>query len=1362
MALQRWLIEASLRECRAHLVEAGGSPDREILLSDVFVDVTVSFDGDDEKSALSLLTNPIPSSKLVLFGGPGEGKSSLTAITALLLRQPWYSGVSDLPVEKARRVQALDRSLDALRPRSERDHEQRIPLRIDLPSFVSRTVSEELTFWDWLALEATALSEDSWWSAERLEATLRGRGRLLWLLDGLDEIAAGPARERLFVKLREMASGTDDVVIATRPQGFEEELAGVGEAIIEPLTLKQANAIAERFTSAWHCGPMERLRVEDALARDEVQGLATTGLHVTLITVVALKRELPANRAALFELFFQTLFRRELEKPTSRDIREEDEDVLLALHGQVGLVLHARSQITHDERWLPESDCASVLFEILVERGVDDEFARRRSSTVLRFARDRLVLLRRLRGDGFAFGVRSLQEYFAARALVDGDASVVAERLAEIARDSYWDNVVELAACELLRAKTAPERERAKRALLGTVKLLDERDTGSANRAPLGASFALWIVEQTRALDALWVQSDLFERALRAATTTIVRGTVGPRRYFIQSIHGRLGEAVYWASEAAQPRWLDHLIRHAHALATEDASLASWALVAPLLARNVPEAVALAGQLEPKGSQQLRRVVDQLRHDRVGSECEWLRDLLVRRWYELIPVIDGGGDARVWFQLDEHTKTGSVVFVDARFSSDAVPVGHDDAPRWHRSTPRSRRRVTVSDAEIHQSEYEFEWRIAIAVQRFNDRPSPSSLREALRAFEAGDEDRVRAVVQKQRLPWPVLACLAWAGERERLSALIARVDSGELGDEAAWRKVDRNMWQDRSLGELLGYDLGDRGPWVLPTEGVSWPLAFRVIPSGSMRPRPRGGQKLTPYTWALAVAGIIEPFSDEDARDFVARHPWLASSTAPARSSATSRVLERKSSKDVTQITTDATWRALALPGPSPERALAQQRPVHITSIDSLTGLRAFATTPTLLGALPAARADTGQWIVLLGENGSGKTSLLRSLALAFVEPELATKLLTNAVRMLRNGADGHVKLSTDGALFESRVQRTSGGDEFVEQLSPPPLHRPWVVGYGVRRTTALGEPGRSAELSGTANLHSLFDLPGALVYAPAWLNEQYRLVLTEREKNRREQLEDSYVGPDERVWRAIERAFDKLLNIEEIDASGRELFVKHREFGRVRFGQLSDGYLTTAGWLIDLVARWIAHNARVALPADILGHMTGLVLVDEIDLHLHPLWQMRIIDDVRALFPKLSFVVTTHNPLTVHGARPGEVFVMRRTPADGAAESSGITIEQRDIRPGSDVDRVLFDLFGVRDTLDPATRALLDQHLDMLRKGVARDDAARAAVEAEIAARLGAGGSALLDQRGQRVAPVGKLSDEAARRAREWFGDGG
>jgi ABC-type multidrug transport system ATPase subunit len=57
---------------------------------------------------------------------------------------------------------------------------------------------------------------------------------------------------------------------------------------------------------------------------------------------------------------------------------------------------------------------------------------------------------------------------------------------------------------------------------------------------------------------------------------------------------------------------------------------------------------------------------------------------------------------------------------------------------------------------------------------------------------------------------------------------------------------------------------------------------------------------------------------------------------------------------------------------------------------------------------------------------------------------------------------------------------------------------------------------------------------------------------------------------------------------------------------------------------------------------------MTGVVLLDEIDLHLHPEWQRRIIAQVRAIFRRMTFVVTTHNPATLVGARAEEIWILR------------------------------------------------------------------------------------------------------------------
>src|SRR5262249_48157259 len=128
-------------------------------------------------------------------------------------------------------------------------------------------------------------------------------------------------------------------------------------------------------------------------------------------------------------------------------------------------------------------------------------------------------------------------------------------------------------------------------------------------------------------------------------------------------------------------------------------------------------------------------------------------------------------------------------------------------------------------------------------------------------------------------------------------------------------------------------------------------------------------------------------------------------------------------------------------------------------------------------------------------------------------------------------------------------------------------------------------------------------------------------------------------------------------------------------------------------------------------------------------------------IEDVRRLFPRLSFVVTTHNPLTLQGARRGEVYVMRR-------EGARIELVQRDIRPGHDVDRVLFEQFGVEHTFDRETRDLLARHRDLLARGAAPGDPDRRKIEVALAERLGEVGDTLRDERRDHQGPVAPLSE--------------
>jgi energy-coupling factor transporter ATP-binding protein EcfA2 len=434
-------------------------------------------------------------------------------------------------------------------------------------------------------------------------------------------------------------------------------------------------------------------------------------------------------------------------------------------------------------------------------------------------------------------------------------------------------------------------------------------------------------------------------------------------------------------------------------------------------------------------------------------------------------------------------------------------------------------------------------------------------------------------------------------------------------------------------------------------------------------------------------------------------------------------------------FTSAEAWHAHDFPDPFLAGLSPPPPPPRLVRIAELTNIRLFKETPTVDAPFSLPSGDHGQWIVLVGENGVGKTTLLRALALTLASPSVASKLLDERLPMTRNGGEGRVSLELDSGTLSIAVRRDER-TELVEPIPGPDAVRPWVVAYGVRRGTARGEKDREPEVGPIGELHTLFDRPASLHNAVQWLKDLDGDVL--REQRRTSRNPDAPPGPREGVWRSVQHALQVLLGVTKIEVDeGGVVYVRHPQFDRVRLDALSDGYLTTAGWVVDMIARWIDRQQELDEPvgADVLRQMCGFVLLDEIDLHLHPMWQMRIIEDVRRLFPRLSFVVTTHNPLTLQGARRGEVYVIRR---DGGR----IELTQRDIRPGHDVDRVLFEQFGVAHTFDRETRDLLARHREMLARGVPLDDPDRTRVEGQLSERFGDVGDTLRGQRSEALRP--------------------
>ena len=99
------------------------------------------------------------------------------------------------------------------------------------------------------------------------------------------------------------------------------------------------------------------------------------------------------------------------------------------------------------------------------------------------------------------------------------------------------------------------------------------------------------------------------------------------------------------------------------------------------------------------------------------------------------------------------------------------------------------------------------------------------------------------------------------------------------------------------------------------------------------------------------------------------------------------------------------------------------------------------------------------------------------------------------------------------------------------------------------------------------------------------------------------------------------------------------------------------------------------------------LEKIPGIVLIDEIDLHLHPAWQHRILSDLKEIFPKVQFIVTTHAPAVISSVKGENLVILENYEAcDAVSETYG-----------NDINSILKGIMGVSDR-NPAVAKLFDK----------------------------------------------------------------
>lgn len=173
-------------------------------------------------------------------------------------------------------------------------------------------------------------------------------------------------------------------------------------------------------------------------------------------------------------------------------------------------------------------------------------------------------------------------------------------------------------------------------------------------------------------------------------------------------------------------------------------------------------------------------------------------------------------------------------------------------------------------------------------------------------------------------------------------------------------------------------------------------------------------------------------------------------------------------------------------------------------------------------------------------------------------------------------------------------------------------------------------------------------------------------------------------------------------------DADGRPI--------RVPAAWLSQGYQTLIAWLADVVGQILLEAGEPVEAAQ----MEGTVLIDEIDLHLHPTWQLRLIPALKKVFPRLQFIATTHSAMVLPALAREEVYLLSQD------EHGSVVAAPSSQSPSLMTGSELFDAFFEIRKLYPSDLGDKTHRYGLLATDPTRsaeEDAAMRALRQELAA---------------------------------------
>ena len=234
--------------------------------------------------------------------------------------------------------------------------------------------------------------------------------------------------------------------------------------------------------------------------------------------------------------------------------------------------------------------------------------------------------------------------------------------------------------------------------------------------------------------------------------------------------------------------------------------------------------------------------------------------------------------------------------------------------------------------------------------------------------------------------------------------------------------------------------------------------------------------------------------------------------------------------------------------------------------------------------------------IYFVGENGDGKTVLLQAIALALKGDEYEI-LAEDYIKNIKKG----MQLSTKDSIYPDAYKKYKK----VQNL----------FAYGINRNKISF----NVEETKITSYSGLFDTPS--IYKTTLLRDA-----------------EKFLEQDTPLVNKFKEQMSFLMD-EKFQITKTE---KGLQYGDIeQFSMLSEGYKTTLIWLSDLLSRMIENQPEITKLED----FKAIVLIDEVDLYLHPKWKYDFMYKLRKIFPKIQFIMTTHSLVTILGASEDAIF---------------------------------------------------------------------------------------------------------------------